>query len=158
MKTLNIFILERLKLDKDSKVKPPMSEKEITKYVLAVWGFADVDNYHPSDTAETQCLEAIKDWISMYNITNITGSYYGGESASEKYFKSLQEHMEKELGKEVLNNFKYEYSISINDIDVWKNKENKIKLRGYDIYIVYDRKAIGIITNGDYKEARVVEA
>lgn len=158
MKTLNNFIVERLKLNKDSKIKPPMTENEITKYVLAVWGFDDVDNYHPSYTAENQCLEAIEDWISTYNITNITGSYYGGDNASEKYFKSLQEHMKKELGKEVLNNFKYKNGISINDIDIWKNKENKIKLKDHNIYIVYDRKAIGIITDSNYKEARVVEA
>ena len=158
MKNLNIFILERLKLDKDSKVKPPMSENEIVKYVMCIWGFSNLDNLNRTVDTEKQCVNTIKDWISMYNITNITGSYYGGDNSSKGYFKSLQEHVEENLGKSALANFRYEPHMSINDIDVWKTKENKIKIKGHNIYIVYDRKAIAIITNSDYKEARVIEA
>lgn len=158
MKSFNNFISERLKLTKDSKLIPSMSKNDILSYVLAAWGFSSVYNYNPSDTSEMQCVEAIKEWINKYNIIDIKGAYYGGNNASLGYFKSLKTHMIKELDEKAGDNFEYKENISINDIDIWKNKENKTKLKGYDIYIVYNEKSIGIITTGDYKEARVVES
>ncbi len=157
MKSFINYIQEAL-IKKNTKLKKPMSEKEILKYVLTVWGFSDVDNYDPSDTSEIQCVEAIKVWISTYDIGNIKGAYYGGDSASKGYFSSLQEHVEKNLGKEVLKTFKYKPGLTIDNIDIWKNYDNKIKLKGMDIYIVYNSKTIAIITNGSYREGRVVEA
>ena len=156
MKSINNYIQEAL-IKKNTKLKKPMSEKEILKYILIVWGFSDVDNYDPSDTSERQCVEGIKVWISTYNIGNIKGAYYGGDNASESYFNALQEHVKKKLGKEALKTFKYKPGLTIDNIDINKNYDNKIKLRGMDIYIVYNSKTIAIITNGRYREARVVE-
>jgi len=69
MKTINSFINERLKINKDSKATTIDIHELIKNIIFHYTGF---DDYYKEESEEkTDILDSIEKWINNYNITDI---------------------------------------------------------------------------------------
>ena len=145
-------ISEKLQINKQT---PPTPDNTIVNFCCIIWGFLPLDRIPKTDKPAQQCIDIVNEWIGKYNITKVSKAIYCGENASQGYFKALQEHVQQYLGDKVLKKFFYTDDY-LDELDVWKTGKKK-KIKGTDnIYIVYNEKEIAIISDKDYKEARII--
>lgn len=141
---LNLYILEKLRIDKDTKISD--NNSYLVNLIMSIIQY---------DTKNEDVLDEVKKWIKDNNVEYIS-IYYNERENGKEYIESLDENIKSKIkfikGENYIHYFHQIFPMSTDYNKFIKFSDSKFSMKTTDIGIEFEKKEYEILIKKEYEQ------